>query len=393
MMLNLLIDWRTSLWLGLLVFLVVDSFLPQTGELLLASWWAERKDIGPVRWRATRQAIAWPKWWVCIQRMYRWGRAGMWLGLSLWLLACLLTQPTPPNWAWLCLLVILHVAAGELRRVLPGQDEAKQVQRANVSIAQPDTTLVEVTIDLEPILAELGDLSPTGEMSITAREALTAKFERIRAECFQHPVSQALMEQLDAEVQQLVKRLIEEALILELNEYLGFERYERTGSAKPAHQHRSGSWSRSLRTMWGSTDICVPKLRRGNKERPWQVLERYERSFGLWLDLQLHLYLLGLSQCDLQETLHLGFGQVLSVRAIEHLTDVAQKEMEAFRQARLDDTPPVILVDGVNLKMLCPTGTYRINQRGQRREVKRREDRVLLTALGIWPDGHSNSVL
>ena len=108
-----------------------------------------------------------------------------------------------------------------------------------------------------------------------------------------------------------------------------FDRYERTGAAKPAHQHRSGSWSRSLRTLWGESEIRIPKLRKGNKKRTWQVLERYERNFGPWLDLQLHLYRLGLSQYDLQEILHLGFGQVLSLKAVQHLTDVAEKEMES----------------------------------------------------------------
>ena len=33
-------------------------------------------------------------------------------------------------------------------------------------------------------------------------------------------------------------RTIEEALVQEVKEHLGFERYERTGAAKPAHQHR-----------------------------------------------------------------------------------------------------------------------------------------------------------
>jgi transposase-like protein len=241
---------------------------------------------------------------------------------------------------------------------------------------------------MEPLLAELGDLSPTEEVPTTAREALTACLERIRTACYQHSVSGALMKQLEVESRQLVKRLVEEALVKELDKYLGFGRYERTGAPKGAHQHRSGSYPRSLRTMWGSVQVQVPKLRCGNKERPWQVLERYERSFGPWLDLQLHLYLLGLSQRDLQEILHLSFGQVLSIKAIEHLTDVAQKEMEAFRQAPLQDTPPVILIDGVNLKIMCPTGTYQNNQRGQRREVKHREKLVLLAALGVWPDGH-----
>jgi transposase-like protein len=97
---------------------------------------------------------------------------------------------------------------------------------------------------------------------------------------------------------------------------------------------------------------------------------------------------LGLSQYDLQEILYLGFGQVLSLKAVQHLTDVAQKEMESFRQTPLDDTPSALVVDGVNIKVLLPSSMYCINQRGQRRQVKCREDRVILAALGVWPDGH-----
>ncbi|HEY73694.1 MAG TPA: hypothetical protein G4N99_10535 [Thermoflexia bacterium] len=155
-----------------------------------------------------------------------------------------------------------------------------------VSVAQTDSQK-EVIIDLEPILAEIEGFSPIGEVYGTAREALTAKFERVRGECFQHPVGQALMEQMGAEVQRVMIRTIEEGLEQELNEHLGFERYERTGEAKAACQHRSGNWDRALRTLWSEGKVRVPKLRKGNKERIWQVLERYERNFGPWLDLQL----------------------------------------------------------------------------------------------------------
>ena len=37
--------------------------------------------------------------------------------------------------------------------------------------------------------------------------------------------------------------------------------------------------------------------------------------------------------------------------------------------------------------MLLPTSTYSTNQRGQRRQIKRREEQVILAALGVWPDG------
>jgi len=383
-MLNLLMNWRMTLWVAFHVFFIVGSFLPQTGELLLASWWSEHQDTNLARRRVTRQVASSPWWWAHVRCVYRWGRAMVALSVSLWLLRHLTSRQPAPGWAWLYLVIILPVAIEDGRRGLSGLLYTKA--SVKVQVAQPESH-VEVTIDLESILTEIEDFSPTGEVSTTAREALTARFERIRAECFQYPVGQALMEQANTQVKQVITSVIEEAIVQELNEHLGFERYERTGEAKPAHQHRSGTWSRSVRTLWGETEVRVPKLRQGNKERNWQILERYERNFGPWLDLQLHLYRLGLSQYDLQEILHLGFGQVLSLKAVQHLTDVARKEMAAFQQAPLDDTPPVVIVDGVNVKVLLPTGTYRINQRGQRRRVKRCEDRVILAALGVWSDG------
>ena len=47
----------------------------------------------------------------------------------------------------------------------------------------------------------------------------------------------------------------------------------------------------------------------------------------------------------------------------------------------------MVIVDGVNVEVLLPSGTHRTNRRGQRRQVKRREDRIILAALGVWPDG------
>ncbi|MCP4540451.1 MAG: hypothetical protein GY832_25210 [Chloroflexi bacterium] len=291
---------------------------------------------------------------------------------------------TVPGWVWLYLVIVLPVVVNDGRRVLSSLLSPKI---SKVKTVPPESHQVEVTIDLEPILTEIEGFSPPSEVYATDREALTAKFERIRVECFQHSVSQALIEQIGRQIQQVLVRTIEEALVQEINEHLGFRRYERTGTAKPAHQHRSGSWSRSLRTLWGEIDIRIPKLRKGNKKRRWQVLERYERNFGPWLDLQLHLYRLGLSQYDLQEILYLGFGQVLSLKAVQHLTDVAQKEMESFRHTLLDDTPSAMVIDGVNIKVLLPSSMHSTNQRGQRRQVKCREDRVILAALGVWPDG------
>jgi hypothetical protein len=145
----------------------------------------------------------------------------MWIGMSLWLLKQYVNQPTLG--AGLCLLIVTYKMVGAIRRVLGECAEVRWTESIEVSVTRDDNgkQSIEVEVDLEPILNNLGDLSPSNEMSSTEREALTARLERIKAECYQHPVSRALMERIDAEAQQIVKRLIEEALVEEMKEFLG----------------------------------------------------------------------------------------------------------------------------------------------------------------------------
>jgi transposase-like protein len=54
--------------------------------------------------------------------------------------------------------------------------------------------------------------------------------------------------------------------------------------------------------------------------------------------------------------------------------------------------PPLLLVDGLWGKIAYPTGAYRHDAQGRRRAVKRQQKRVVLSALGGWPEGHGESV-
>jgi hypothetical protein len=92
-MLNLLMNWRTILWITFHVFLIAGSFLPQTGGWLLAGWWNEQQDTGSARWRVTRQAVSQPRWWPRVRCAYRWIRALAALSASLWFLTSQLPVP------------------------------------------------------------------------------------------------------------------------------------------------------------------------------------------------------------------------------------------------------------------------------------------------------------
>ena len=52
----------------------------------------------------------------------------------------------------------------------------------------------------------------------------------------------------------------------------------------------------------------------------------------------------------------------------------------------------MLLVDGMGVKIAYPTGAYRYDAQGQRRSVKRKQKRVVLSALGVGPDGPWESV-
>lgn len=186
-----------------------------------------------------------------------------------------------------------------------------------------------------------------------------------------------------------VKTTLEAALVEELNQELGFAAYERLpGGEKPPEQQRSGYFERGLDTQYGRIEaLRVPKLRRGNKDRHWTLLVRYQRAEQHLLDIALYLYVLGLSLRDLQEGLYLFMNQMLSRQAVGRITESVEAKVEAWRTAPFEETPAILIVDGVWVKILYPTGQTWTDKSGHRRQEMRAEERVILVALALWDDG------
>jgi len=91
---------------------------------------------------------------------------------------------------------------------------------------------------------------------------------------------------------------------------------------------------------------------------------------------------------DLQEALYVVWDGVLSRSAINQITLDMESHMTAWRTAPLPETPPVLLIDGVWVQVLYPTGTTWEDQSGHTRQQVRGQERVILAVLAVWPDGH-----
>lgn len=180
-----------------------------------------------------------------------------------------------------------------------------------------------------------------------------------------------------------------QALQAELTAYLGLARYEPLPPGRTPAQTRSGVYARTLITPDALVpDLPVPKLRRGNQHGHWQLLERDARCWGPLLDQQVVGYGLGRSLRARQETMRLTLGEVLALQACHRIMLALEPRRQAFKHTPLGDPPPVVLVDGIWVNIAYPTGAINVDARGRRRAAKRTQKRVVLTALGVWPDGH-----
>jgi transposase-like protein len=118
-------------------------------------------------------------------------------------------------------------------------------------------------------------------MNIAEREE---QILRVKATSLQPELDEALEQALRVSVLEAVKTVIEAAFEAEVKAEL-----VKLTADRP---RRSGYFQRGLDTQYGHVrDLRVPKLRRRNGEREWQILQRYQRGLGNLLNWLCCIYL------------------------------------------------------------------------------------------------------
>jgi transposase-like protein len=212
--------------------------------------------------------------------------------------------------------------------------------------------------------------------------------DRIWSESFHTTLADTLEAQLRQHALAGVRAALETALVEELLAYRQTCPQTAGKVLLTSAFQRAGTYTRRVLTSYGFIpDLHVPKLRSTNRERAWQILRRYQLTMPELLDQALYLYTIGLSIRDLQEALYVFCGHVLSRDAINRVTIAAQSPMQLWRTRPITDTPPILIVDGVWVQVLAPTGATWIDQSGHERREMRGQERVVLTVMGVWEDG------
>ena len=173
----------------------------------------------------------------------------------------------------------------------------------------------------------------------------------------------------------LIQRVLQGALETELTDHLGYEPHAVEG--RMSGNSRNGHYPKTVRTEVGDVRVEVPRDRNGSFE-PVTVPVGQRRLTGLD-QMVISLYAKGLTTGDIAAHLFDVYDQHVDRSTVSRITDAIVDDMLAWQTRPLDSVYPVLLVDGIRIKIRDGTVTNRtvyvvmgINMDGER------------DILGLW---------
>jgi len=151
----------------------------------------------------------------------------------------------------------------------------------------------------------------------------------------------------------LIQRVLQGALEAEITDHLGYEPHAVEGHN--SGNSRNGHYAKTVRTEVGDVRVEVPRDRNGSFD-PVTVPVGQRRLSGLD-QMVISLYAKGL------------YDQHIDRSTISRITDAIVDDMLAWQSRPLDSVYPVVLVDGIRIKIRDGTRHPRVVGRPDRRRV------------------------
>jgi len=168
-------------------------------------------------------------------------------------------------------------------------------------------------------------------------------------------------------IRDLIQQTLQESLEAELEEFLGYSKYERSEN----DNYRNGYTLKTVKTDVGEVEIKTPRDRKGEFE-PKAVPKRKTMIDDLESKI-VALYAKGMSTRDIQELLSDMYGMDISPSLISKITDRLLPKIEEWQNRPLDSVYPVIYTDSI---------FYKVRQEGKVAQ------KAVNVVIGINKDGY-----
>ena len=174
-------------------------------------------------------------------------------------------------------------------------------------------------------------------------------------------------EEVQATIKQLIQQTLREALEAELEEFLGYPRYQRSDS----DNYRNGYTSKTVKTISGELEVKVPRDRKGEFEP--KLIPKRQTMLDELENQIVALYSKGMTTRDIQEILSEMYGFDVSPSLISKITDRILPKLSEWQQRPLKEKYFLVWIDCI---------FYKIREEGQ---VK---NKAVYVVIGLDLDGY-----
>jgi len=150
-----------------------------------------------------------------------------------------------------------------------------------------------------------------------------------------------------ADIQEALKDLlggtIQGMLESELEEELGYERYEKTEGLK--ENYRNGHKPKTLKSTMGEIEIDVPQDR--NAEFEPKIVPKHKRDISEIEQKIINMYARGLTTREISEQIEDIYGFGASAELVSKVTDKILPQIEEWQSRRLPEVYPIVFIDAI----------------------------------------------
>lgn len=161
---------------------------------------------------------------------------------------------------------------------------------------------------------------------------------------------QGLLQEYDIEtaedIQDALKDLlsgtVKEMLEAEMDDHLGYGKYERSGEAN----YRNGTKPKRVRSKYGEFEVDVPQDRQSSFEP--QIIPKRKKDISAIDDKIISMYAKGMTTRQISETIEDIYGFETSEGFISDVTDKILPQIEDWQNRPLDEVYPILYIDAIH---------------------------------------------
>lgn len=152
---------------------------------------------------------------------------------------------------------------------------------------------------------------------------------------------------VQALVKELTAGLIQEAMDAELEEELGYSKYDYKN--KQTENSRNGSYKKTVSSSLGDIELSVPRDRNGEYEP--QIVKKHQMDISDIEDKIIFLYSQGTSTRDIEKTMQEMYGIEVDATRVSKITDKLLPLIREWQNRPLESVYAMVLLDAIHYKV------------------------------------------